>query len=193
MPYKRTGLAVMRIQPLHKGHTALINQMIQDCDTVVIGLGSSQKSREKHDPYTVEERIQMLRNVYADRIKIVPLKDIGLVNVTDEWVLYIFDKLKKLGLPEPTDYYSGSHADASWYKSHFWYDGVVSPKQCFQVDGKCMVPRILHIMDRQKNIYPAATELRTFLETRTDGWKEWIPAVNHSLVQGSYPEEFKIG
>jgi hypothetical protein len=39
---------------------------------------------------------------------------------------------------------------------------------------------------------PAATELRSFLETRNDGWKKWVPAVNHNLIESTYPEEFKV-
>lgn len=167
----RVGLFVGRLQPLHKGHCKTINLMIQDCDTVIIGLGSAQKSREKHDPWTVEERIEMLRNVYSDRIKIVPLNDIDAAT-PEQWCGYIFDKLKKLGMKEPTDYYTGSEFDSSWYKHHF--------------------KERLHICDRSDNPVPAATELRMSLELRTNDWKFWVPAVNHQLVESTYPEEFKI-
>jgi hypothetical protein len=185
----RVGLMVARLQPLHRGHTHIISLMIENYRTVILGLGSTQKSLEAHDPWTVETRMQMVRNVYGERIKIVPLKDLGLVEVTSEWVDYVLDKVNKLGLPEPTDYWSGSHSDAVWYKSHFSNAPAERDPRYFAKNG---LVRRLHILDRSKNIYPAATELRTFLETRDDGWKEWVPAVNHKLVEETYPEAFKV-
>jgi len=169
--HNQTGLMVGRFQPLHRGHTKSINVMVQDCETAIVCLGSAQKKREKHDPWTVEERMQMLKNVYGDRIKIVPLNDIGAAN-PDQWVSYIFDKLKKLGMKEPTDYYTGSEFDASWYEKHFW--------------------RGLHILDREKSSVPAATEIRMSLELRNNIWRKWVPAVNHDLIWSTYPEEFKV-
>ncbi len=187
----RVGLMVGRFQPLHRGHLKSINRMIQDCETAIICLGSAQKSREPHDPWTVEERMEMLKNVFADRIKIVPLNDLG-ASGPEEWTDYILEKLAKLGMKEPTDYYTGSLADSSWYNHTFYLDDVSV------VDGKNsyittdLQQRELHLIDRDMNPVPAATEIRGFLQLRTDGWREWVPAVNHDIVIGAYPEEFKI-
>jgi len=199
----KIGLMVARCQPVHLGHTKIINHMIQDCETAIVCLGSAQKSREPHDPWTIEERMEMLRNVYADRIKIVPLNDLGAAH-PDNWVGYIFDKLDKLGMKEPTDYYTGSEADAQWYKYHFWtelFGPDLSPSRSgvglhdHPDLGKYLTGgqrRKLHIVERNHNPVPAATEIRTWLETRSDGWKNWVPSVNHDLVSSTYPEEFKI-
>ena len=201
----RVGLIVGRFQPLHRAHTKLVNIMIQDCETAIVCLGSAQKKREKHDPWTVEERMQMLKNVYADRIKIVPLNDIGAVG-PDQWVSYIFNKLDKLGMKEPTDYYSGSDFDASWYKEHFWSDTISSelvirhsvshglvddPRlKNYLTNGGTM--RKLHILNRETSPVPSATELRMSLELRNDMWKEWSAAVNNDIIIDNYPEEFKV-
>lgn len=201
----RVGLMVGRLQPLHRAHTKLINIMIQDCETAIVCLGSAQKKREKHDPWTVEERMQMLKNVYADRIKIVPLNDIGAAS-PDQWVSYIFDKLDKLGMKEPTDYYSGSDFDASWYKEHFWSDtisselvirhsvsqGLVDDPRLKNYLTNGGVMRKLHILDRETSPVPSATEIRMSLELRNDMWKEWSSAVNNDIIIDNYPEEFKV-
>lgn len=187
--YDRVGLMVARLQPLHRGHTHIINTMIETHRPVILGLGSAQKSREPHDPWTVEERMQMIRNVYGDRIKIVPLKDLGLVDVTDEWVDYVLDKIAKLGLPEPTDYWGGSKFDSLWYSSRFAETNSDNPKYLAK-NGQV---RKLHILERDKNIFPAATELRTAMALEDDSWMEWVPTVNHRLIEETYPEEFKIG
>lgn len=202
MTNNRVGLSVMRLQPLHRGHFRIINRMIQECSTAIVCLGSAQKSREEHDPWTVEERIQMIRNIYGSydnkgeylgcRVKIVPLADLD-ASTPEEWVDYIFEKLDKLGMAEPTDYFTGSVADAYWYKDSFWnedicFDPSFDKHNRFDNDGY----RLLHIIDRDTSPVPAATDIRAFMCLRTDDWKEWIPAVNHELVESTYPEKFKI-
>lgn len=179
-PNPKVGLSVMRLSPLHGGHCSVINTMIQECETAIVCIGSSQEKRTNHNPYTVEERMEMLRNVYGDRIKIIPLKDIGAAN-PQQWVDYIFDKITKLGMAEPTDYYTGSVQDSIWYENHFYH------KNPHGGDG-----RLLHILGRDKNVYPPATEIRGYLELRDNGWKQWIPRVNHIIVGDNYPEELKI-
>ena len=187
----RVGLMVGRFQPLHRGHLKSINRMIQDCETAIICLGSAQRSREEHDPWTVEERQEMLKNVYGDRIKIKALNDLGAVG-PKEWTDYILSSLKKIDMKEPTDYYTGSKFDSSWYNHTFYLEGVSVIDGNHSYITADLQRRKLHLIDRDMNPVPAATELRGFLQLRSDGWKEWVPAVNHELVEGTYPEEFKI-
>jgi len=113
---KRIGLAVAKFQPLHNGHVRLIFQMLQDCDTVIIALGSSQISGTIGYPYNVKQRIDFINTVFnSKKIKIIPIKDIGAAD-GKEWSSYVLKEIKKHGLPTPTDYYSGSKSDVSWFK-----------------------------------------------------------------------------
>jgi len=187
----RVGMMVGRFQPLHRGHLKSINRIIEDCETAIICLGSAQKSREEHDPYTVEERMQMLKNVYGDRIKIVPLNDLGAARPF-EWTNYIFAKLAKLGMKEPTDYYTGSEADAKWYTHAFYLEGVSLTGGYRTYDNSDLQERFLHLIDRDRNPIPPATDIRTYLSLRTDEWKQWVPRVHHALVGTNYPGDYKI-
>lgn len=196
---KRTALAIMRTQPLHEGHVRIVRKMTSDYETVIVGLGSADKSRVPANPFTIDERIQMWDNVFANRVRLVPLKDLGATSHTSEWCDYVLKKIKGLGLPAPTDYFTGSMADAVWYRNRFFNAAVGSPTHdCdptefianYMPDG---VFRQLHVVERNGSYIPSATELRTFLQTRTDGWKPFVPAVNHELVESCYPEEFKVG
>lgn len=171
----RVGLAIMRIQPLHRGHCMIINQMLQECETVILGLGSTNKKPDRWDPFTPDVRMQMVRNVYADRVKIVPLVDINAASKQD-WVDYVITKLSKLGMKTPTDYFTGSISDAAWYDQHFSYDAL---------PGKMK----LHLLDRGANDVPSASELRTLIELNSDEWRKWVPAVNWKLVEENYPED----
>jgi bifunctional NMN adenylyltransferase/nudix hydrolase len=173
----RVGLAVGRFQPLHFGHCRIIDHMIRSCKVCILAIGSSQKSREKHDPWTFEERKAMVKNVYGDRLKIIQLTDLGTTLGTSDWVDYVLGKIEKVGLPTPTDYWTGSIADSMWYRTRFG-DGL---------------SRALHIVDRDLASIPAATDLRTFLELNSDDWKQWVPEVNWEIVEENFPREFRIG
>lgn len=190
------GLAVMRAQPLHKGHTRIIDAMIQDSDVAIIGMGSCNVSRTVHDPFTPEERKEMIRNVYGDRVKIIMLSDLGITPGKDDWVDYVLSKIHKLGLPTPSDYYSGSHGDSVWYKNRFTdYEGDRNPGWQYEYvaeDGSIGF-RKLHILDRAMNDVPAATDIRTLISMGDSSWKQWVPRVNHSFIEAHYPKEFMIG
>lgn len=199
---KRVALSVMRLQPLHKGHSTIINSMIEDFETVIVGVGSTQKQREKWDPWTFEERKQMLKNVYGDRLKIVQLQDLGTTEGTNNWVDYVIDKITKLGMAPPTDYFTGSQADARWYTNRFFMEGV-SEWDASDPYSSAMnelnsryysngILRELHIVDRAKNPVPPATDLRTFMELRSEEWKQWVPQVNWELLESTFLEEFKV-
>lgn len=183
----RVGLAVVRLQPLHNGHCRIIDSMIRAHHTVILGIGSTQKNREKDNPWTFEERKKMVHNVYGDRVKIIQLKDLGTTEKTNDWVDYVLDKIRKVGLQEPTDYYTGSKADAVFYLGRFKLDDDSKDEHIFKENSKR-----LHIIERTDTVIPSATELRTFIELRNDGWKEWVPRVNWEIVENNFPEEFRV-
>lgn len=206
-PQKRVGLANMRTQPMHLGHTGILNTMIANCETAILGLGSAQKVPDEHDPWPIENRIQQARNVYGDRIKIVPLHDLGTTVGTNDWIDYVIDKVIKLGLPEPTDYYTGSEADAIWYRERFyrkyfspvpedvnlpdtWNDSIPEEYDDYYTEGGIL--RRLHIRARDMTQVPSATEIRTFMALRNDGWRRFVPYVNHELVETTYPDQFRV-
>lgn len=197
MQRERTALAVMRCQPFHRGHAMIINRMIEDYQTVIIGIGSTGRHSEPSNPWTQIQRQEMLRNVYGNRIRIIPLQDIGTEQGSNDWCDYVLQKCLTMKLPPITDYLTGSHADATWYRGRFLLDGdpvrslkpyVVDPNEEPKDDNI----RRLHILDRNSNPVPSATELRTYLATRSDEWKRWVPGVNHKLVEETYPEEFRV-
>lgn len=77
--YKK-GLVIGRFQPFHKGHLFLINKSLEIADTIVLAIGSAQKSDEKN-PFGLEARKKMLAEVVKNEslaskvLGIVPLYD----------------------------------------------------------------------------------------------------------------------
>ena len=122
----KTALAVMRLQPLHEGHRILIERMFGTCERVIIAVGSTQESGTDRNPYSYEARRAMILEHYGDRpdLSVIPLIDIGAQNRA-EWITYLRRELDNAGLPEPTDYFSGSREDADWYIETGWRIHIV--------------------------------------------------------------------
>lgn len=186
------GLAVMRTQPLHLGHTRIIDTMIRDNDVAIVGLGSCNSPSTPNNPFSPDQRKQMLKNVYGDRIKIVMLSDLGITPGKEDWVNYVLEKISKLGLPDPTDYYSGSHGDSVWYKSKFSHSLSTDIRYSLATSSGYICRR-LHIMDRDIGNIPSATSIRSLISLGDAKWKEWTPRVNHQFIEDNFPNEFKIG
>jgi len=188
----------MRIQPLHKGHTQTINQMIESCETVILGIGSTNVNN-KWNPYSFEDRKMMVQNVFGDRLKIIQLADLDTQDDNNDWIDYVLEKIYKIGLPDPTDYFTGSVADSRWYTDRFFLEGTPIQWNTFMIQEQWKnrfkikdQKRECHIINRDHNNVPPATDLRTFLELGQPDWKEWVPRVNHQLVLDKFPEIYRI-
>lgn len=80
-----TGLFVGRFQPFHNGHLATVRYALKSVDTLVIVVGSAQKSHEPRNPFTAGERIAMIRaaldadrDIDMKRVMVVPVPDVDV-------------------------------------------------------------------------------------------------------------------
>lgn len=68
-----------RFQPFHLGHQAVIDQALERADKVIILIGSAGRARSIRNPWTYEERKNMILNDYdqsaRERIICKPLRD----------------------------------------------------------------------------------------------------------------------
>ena len=75
------GLLIGRFQPFHKGHLEAVKIGLSQVDNLWIGIGSSNKSYEKRNPFTAEERKEMilssLDSKTLERVKIFFVPDTG--------------------------------------------------------------------------------------------------------------------
>lgn len=85
--FKKTiAFFIGRFQPLHNGHRAVIEQIMKECNKLIIGIGSSQKSYTKLNPFTKEERRRMIEKTIKGSYEIVYVPDI---DNNDEWVEFV--------------------------------------------------------------------------------------------------------
>ncbi len=74
------GLLIGRFQPFHLGHLDALKFALSQVDKLWIGLGSSNMPRSKNNPFSAEERKQMILdsidNSMLDRIEIYFIPDL---------------------------------------------------------------------------------------------------------------------
>jgi len=63
------GLLIGRFQPFHLGHLEALQFALSKVDKLWIGLGSSNKPAEKNNPFTAEQRKEMILSSIDDSMK----------------------------------------------------------------------------------------------------------------------------
>lgn len=72
----RVSFIVGRMQPLHDGHVHIINEAISIADRTIVLIGSSNEYRTTRNPFTFEERSDLVYSVFSDKVTCLPLIDI---------------------------------------------------------------------------------------------------------------------
>jgi len=68
-----------RWQPFHKGHKFLIDKALAEGKNVCVAIRNTEISEK--NPYTVDQRAEMLRRVYGDKVEIIVIPDIESINI----------------------------------------------------------------------------------------------------------------
>ena len=140
---------------MHLGHMEMIRMAESLCDEVGIFLGSSQEARTLKNPFTSEERTEIIKTVFpSDRVLVYPLPDIFIGN-TSRWGEYVLENVKKYFGTLPDLLVSGKEA-----RRVSWFDGMqgVSIAELY-------VP---------KNIDISASEMREFfLHDDRASWEKY--------------------
>ncbi|WP_019673888.1 bifunctional nicotinamide-nucleotide adenylyltransferase/Nudix hydroxylase [Psychrobacter lutiphocae] len=114
-----------RFQPFHLGHKAVIDTALNRADKVIILIGSANLPRSLRNPFTVEERAEMITGAYpkheASRIYCVGLDD-ALYNDT-RWLQYVQKSVRSVtgDLQEDIALIGHSKDSSSYYLSLFPY------------------------------------------------------------------------
>jgi nicotinamide-nucleotide adenylyltransferase len=90
------GLIIGRFQPFHLGHVAAVRFALETVDDLSIGIGSSNRSNERRNPFTADERKEMILSSLdkgiLDRVKIYYIPD---VNDHDRWTYHVDEIVPK--------------------------------------------------------------------------------------------------
>jgi len=136
------ALFVGRFQPLHLGHLHVLSWCLEFADEVVVVVGSAQESYTLRNPFTVSERLEMIRCSLAeaglplDRFRVVPLQDI---NMNPVWPRYL-----EVMVPRFHVVVTGNRLVAELFRDYGY--PVVEPP--FYRRGECSGTRIRELMVR---------------------------------------------
>ncbi|WP_222919941.1 nicotinamide-nucleotide adenylyltransferase [Natrinema sp. SYSU A 869] len=83
------GFYIGRFQPFHNGHRSMVEQIAEDVDELVLGIGSADDSHTVRNPFTAGERIMMITKSLVDSDLVtyaVPIEDLERNSV---WVSHV--------------------------------------------------------------------------------------------------------
>jgi len=119
MKYK-LGLFHGRFEHIHKGHQKIIDKMLKDCSKCVLLVGNCQALRTEKNPFTILERINLIKKVYGNKKNLVIGFFPDLPNIPNtkkeyekwgDWILGFCDYYAN---NSPVVVYSGDEAKTEW-------------------------------------------------------------------------------
>jgi len=162
------GLLIGRFQPFHLGHLDAVLFGLSRTENLFIGIGSSNKSNERKNPFSAEERTEMIissiESSMIDRLKIFNIPDVDnhekwtfeidqivpkydAVFTNDEFTKTLFEKRKIDVIPvvlKDREKFSGTNIRQLIADDKNWQDLV--PQGTQKVLGK------LNAKERIKNL-----------------------------------------
>lgn len=117
----KCGLYVGRFQPIHIGHENIIRKMLEECNFVIVAIGSAQEHNTPRNPFSFYERKDLITNVFyreviSGKLIIIPLKDRENPSNDASWGDYVFDKVKWFTNEKPDVVYEGEETERNtWY------------------------------------------------------------------------------
>lgn len=174
------GIYIGRFQPLHKGHVATIDYIFDTTEVtnLVIFVGSANKSISAKNPWTYQERKEMLvgslkDKPYFDKIQIKPLND------------YLYDEKRweQQILDENADILFGYNKDnSSYYVKSFPTIQLVETPAIKGEDLKVL---------SSTNIRHSLFGINVYAENYAYNWKKNLPSGSIKVLDGMEFSKFR--
>lgn len=109
-----------RFQLLHQGHESLVETALKMCDRILILVGSAQEIGTERNPFDIDTRIRMIKEIYPqDNVIVKPLPDLTHEDdITTEWGKYVLKNVKNYIYKVPElMIYGNDEARSRWFDS----------------------------------------------------------------------------
>jgi nicotinamide-nucleotide adenylyltransferase len=148
-----------RFQPFHLGHLDLIQQILKECDEVIILVTSAQFNYLEKDPFTAGERIEMIHNSLKESD--IDLNKCIILSLENKFNIATWSSYLKSMLPHFDRVYSGNE-----YVKMLLKDSNI----------EVTTPVFL---DRQNY---SGTKIRSMMISGGD-WKKFVPHAVSTFIQ----------
>lgn len=144
----KCGLYLGRFQPLHMGHASIINKMLDECDEVIIAVGSAQESGTERNPLSFDFRKRLIEEAFKhhlDRITILPINDRETYADDSFWGDYLFGQIYEQTSLRPNAIYEGAEAtNAHWYDNYHYINVIRVNRGKIIISGTQLREAFLH-------------------------------------------------
>ena len=157
------GLLIGRFQPFHLGHLDAVLFGLSRTENLFVGIGSSNKSNERRNPFSAEERTEMIissiESSMIDRLKIFDIPD---VDNHEKWTFEIDKIVPKYDIIFTNDEFT---------------------KTLFEKREMNVVPVVLK--DREKF---SGTNIRNLI-TEDKNWRDLVPQGTRNVLDSINAKE----
>ena len=114
----RCGFYIGRFQPYHKGHHSIVEAMKEQCEHIIIGLGSAQEEGTERNPFGTALRTKMIydSNYSNYNIRVIPIYDRPGPANDYRWGDYVMHQVKEATGIVPDVIFEGEEVEReSWF------------------------------------------------------------------------------
>jgi len=194
MKYK-ASIFIGRFQPVHEAHLKIIEEALKISETVIISVGSAHRPKTIKNPWTADERIDMIKkallerlevpkewtdypNHFMSRIKFIKVRD-HMYNNT-RWASETFSKAVLAGATQDKETcLIGCFKDkSSWYLNMYPQWDLVAVDKVYNDSNELM-----NATDIRQELFESAT---------INNNAKYVPACTHrELIGWAQSDEFK--
>ena len=88
----KVGVFLARMQPIHNAHLYMVTKACEECDKVVVILGSENKKDTLRNPFTIEKRKEMLLGSlpeqYRSKISVYEIPDWSMESKVEDYKIW---------------------------------------------------------------------------------------------------------
>lgn len=178
-----------RFQPFHNGHQVVVDQALERAKTVAIVIGSDMSARSARNPFTTEERIEMITRVYPNEVADGRIKFVTQIDWAyndDRWVAGVqtgvnsvassmgwTDKPRKIGL------IGHSKDHTSFYLKCFPTWGSIEVGNVDGIDATAI-----------REAYLTTADVAAFEAAMPDAVASWLYDFTHTLEYEHLHDEY---
>lgn len=191
------GVFIGRCQPPHNGHLSTIRQALTKVDNLIIVLGSAKACRTIKNPWSADQRQQMLREAIGDDARVTFIQAPDYTYNDNAWLTSVQEKVSStIGDSDDVLLFGHEKDDSSYYLKLF-------PQWTYSKTA--MVPALdatyirelyfeCNLLDLQKYVPPTVFETMksTMMKDATTRTQEFVDLQREYQFVQDYRDQWKV-